>query len=75
MQGDQVVYEATVPNQNQGKTVPFTLNPNISDTLSFENPAHDFPTRIQYIPKSDDEVFVRVLGSDGKGFSYVMVRK
>ncbi|MTI39207.1 DUF6265 family protein [Fulvivirga lutimaris] len=67
-----VVYRATVPNQNNGATIPFTLNVDKAGILSFENPEHDFPTQIIYEPVSDSRVLVKVLGSDGKGFSYYM---
>ena len=67
-------YEATVPGQNDGKTIPFVLNERVNDTLSFENPDHDFPNKIQYIPQSADKVFVRVIGNDGQGFDYYMSR-
>ncbi len=44
---NQIVYEATVPDQNEGKTVRFTLNREIKNYFSFENPEHDFPKKIQ----------------------------
>ncbi len=68
------VYYATVPNQNDGASIPFTLNLEEKDLLSFENPAHDFPVKIRYKPESDDRLFVEVLGADGKGFSFFMDR-
>ncbi|MEQ9166381.1 MAG: DUF6265 family protein [Fulvivirga sp.] len=68
----KVVYRATVPNQNNGATIPFTLNADKTEILSFENPEHDFPTQIIYEPVSDSRVLVKVLGADDKGFSYYM---
>lgn len=68
----KVIYRATVPNQNNGATIPFTLNADKAEILSFENPEHDFPTQIIYEPVSDSRVLVKVLGGDGKGFSYYM---
>lgn len=67
-----VVYRATVPNQNNGAAIPFTLNVNKAEILSFENPEHDFPTQIIYEPVSESRVLVKVLGGDDKGFSYYM---
>jgi hypothetical protein len=72
---DNSVYEATVPDQNKGQTVPFTLNAEIKDALSFENPAHDFPTKIIYQFESQNRLFVQVQGADGKGFSFYMDRQ
>lgn len=69
------VYEATVPNQNAGATIPFTLNKSEKEMLSFENPKHDFPVKIQYKFESESRVFVKVLGADGKGFSYYMTKQ
>jgi hypothetical protein len=68
--GDQIVYEATVPDQNEGKTVGFTLNDEMQTYLSFENLQHDFPKKIQYKKISDNEIEVTVLGDEEKGFSY-----
>jgi len=73
--GDNVIYEATVPSQNDGKTIPFTLNLDVSDMMSFENPAHDFPQKIQYQRISNDKILVHVLGPDDKGFSYHIVKQ
>ena len=71
---DQYIYEATVPTQNQGRGIPFTLNLTEEDCLSFENPTHDFPTKIQYCPVSDNKMQVKVVGPDGKGFGYNLIR-
>lgn len=70
--GGDVVYTATVPNQNSGGSIPFRLNVEEKELLSFENPAHDFPVKIRYKPESADRLFVEVLGADGKGFSFYM---
>lgn len=68
--GDHIIYEATVPNQNSGRTIPFRLNMDVSDCLSFENGEHDFPKKIQYKRLSDDELEITVLGDEDEGFSY-----
>ncbi len=68
------VYSATVPDQNQGAAIPFTLNKAEKEWLSFENPQHDFPVKIRYRPETADRLFVEVLGADGKGFSFYMDR-
>ncbi len=43
-------YSAQIPAQNEGKPVYFKLT-STSDSLSFENPDHDFPQRIVYRPE------------------------
>jgi hypothetical protein len=72
---NQMIYEATVPDQNKGQTVQFALNPEIESYLSFENLNHDFPKQIQYYKISDNEIKISVLGDDEKGFSYKLIRQ
>lgn len=71
----KVVYKATVPSQNNGETVPFVLNPLVTDKLSFENLDHDFPKKIQYQQITDSKILVQVLGDDDKGFSYHILKQ
>ena len=70
-----LVYEATVPDQNAGMTISFELNGQISDYLSFENLEHDFPKKIQYKYMSPDSLQVSVLGYQDEGFTYKMVKQ
>lgn len=72
---ESIVYEANVPSQNEGKTIPFELNTSISDTFSFENLNHDFPKKIQYKKITDAKILVHVLGEDDKGFSYYIIKQ
>jgi hypothetical protein len=72
---NNIIYEATVPDQNEGNTIPFTLNNGIKEYLSFENIEHDFPKKIQYKRIADDEIEVTVLGDEGKGFSYKQLKQ
>jgi hypothetical protein len=72
---DHFVYEATVPDQNEGKTVQFVLNKETASPFSFENNHHDFPKKIQYEKIDDDEIKVSVLGDNEEGFSYVQIRQ
>jgi len=72
---DQITYTATVPDQNEARPINFILNQNLKDTLSFENPNHDFPQKIQYVFLTDSTLFVRVLGVNDKGFSFGMVKQ
>jgi len=71
----KIVYEATVVNQNNGKGIPFTLNANATKVYAFENPSHDFPTKIIYQKISDTELTVQVLGADDKGFTVNFIRQ
>ena len=72
---DRIVYEATVSNQNEGKTIQFVLNTEVKTYFSFENDQHDFPKKIQYKKISNDEIQVRVLGDEGKGFFYTLFKQ
>lgn len=72
---DTWVYQATVPNQNQGKPISFKLNTNQKEMLSFENLQHDFPKKIQYKKLTNTRVKVSVLGEEGKGFSYIQEKQ
>lgn len=71
----QTIYEATVINQNDGKSIAFTLNRELKDKFSFENPTHDFPKKIQYQQLSDTAIFVNVLGANDEGFSFKMIKQ
>lgn len=73
--GKQLVYEATVLNQNDGETIEFILNPNNNKMLSFENSNHDFPKKIQYKRISTDRIEVSVLGENEEGFSYIQIKQ
>ncbi len=71
----EIVYQATVPTQNDGKTIEFKLNILTKNTFSFENPQHDFPKKIQYHKIDENKIFIQVMGEDNKGFSYFMSRQ
>ena len=70
----KIIFEATVPNQNEGATIPFVLNDEKVDVLSFENPEHDFPTQIIYEFINKNRLLIKVQGADGQGFSFYMDR-
>lgn len=73
--GNQFVYEATVPDQNDGKTVQFILNTETDSLFSFENDEHDFPKKIQYKRINDNQLEVIVLGDGNTGFSYIQIKQ
>jgi hypothetical protein len=69
-----ITYRATVPDQNQGQTISFPLDPEIPDALSFENPEHDFPKKIKYRRLDENTIAVQVSGADEQGFAYELER-
>lgn len=72
LSGKDIVYTATVLNQNEGKGVDFKLT-QTDNTYSFENPKHDFPRKIVYKRLNDNELLVKVSGEKQKGFSYKLI--
>ena len=73
-EGKSIVYQATVPDQNEGQTIRFVLNEDSIASYSFENELHDFPKKIQYAKLADNLIFVRVTGQNNEGFSYKMFK-
>lgn len=72
---NQIIYEATVLNQNDGKPIQFRLNNDITAYFSFENDKHDFPKKIQYEKIGNYKIKVTILGDKNKGFSYVQIKQ
>jgi hypothetical protein len=72
---NDLIYGATVPNQNDGQTIEFILNTNNNEYLSFENINHDFPKKIQYKRIGIDSLKVRVLGKNDEGFDYIQIKQ
>lgn len=68
---NEIVYTASVPDQNQGKGIHF-IQTRSDDTFTFENPDHDFPQKIDYQRLTDTELLVKVSGGNQKGFAYVL---
>lgn len=62
-----VAYRVRVPSQNAGEEVDFVLTGCRGDSMVFENPAHDFPTRIAYILEADGTWIARVSGPGKDG--------
>ena len=71
----KATYQARVPNQNNNQTISFTLNSEVKDKFSFENPTHDFPRKIQYKPIDANTIQVSVLGEADKGFGYRILKQ
>lgn len=63
----KVVYRVRVPSQNAGEEIDFVLTECRGDSMVFENPAHDFPTRIAYTLEADGTWIARVSGPGKDG--------
>lgn len=59
-----LIYQATVPDQNQGSTISFPLAYYSDTSLVFVNPDHGFPNRIAYYFLNDSSLNVRVESMD-----------
>ena len=71
---NEILYCATVLNQNNGDPIFFKLIQ--SDSLFvFENPYHDFPQKIVYQKIDEQKIFVQVLGKKEEEFSYFLIKK
>lgn len=55
-------YIPTVRDQNEGKPVEFELTTYGSGIVVFKNPAHDFPTAIQYHFLNNDSLIAEISG-------------
>jgi hypothetical protein len=79
-ENDQWVFENTVKGQNDGKAVKFTSSLLSDSSVQFSNPAHDFPTDVNYTVINADSVRAFIVGPNGKGgkdtipFNYVRVK-
>lgn len=71
--GKNIIYTATVPGQNQGKPVDFTLV-RADSVFVFENKAHDFPKQIIYTRVGPDKLRVKVTDGGLKSFTLKMSR-
>ena len=63
-EGDSLFYIPTVPDQNEGKPVRFTLIRADSGRFIFANPGHDFPQKIVYQLISDDSITAVTEGNE-----------
>jgi hypothetical protein len=61
------VFENTVNGQNQGKAVKFTSTILQANTVQFSNPAHDFPTDINYTIADPQTLNAFIIGPNNKG--------
>lgn len=55
-------YVVTTANQNNAQPVAFVCGSTTPEHLVFENPRHDFPTRITYVFKAPDSLIAEISG-------------
>lgn len=58
-----IVYQATVPDQNDGATVDFPMTFFTTNSWSFENPEHDFPQKIEYWFQDERTLKITISGN------------
>jgi hypothetical protein len=59
-----IVYTSWVTSQNDGTGIEFKLTESTDTSWIFENPQHDFPTKIIYIRKGPQKLEARVSGRE-----------
>lgn len=75
---DSIFYNVSVKGQNKDQAVSFYLTSSDDDKLVFENPNHDYPSKITYSKVSNDSIVAEIFGlKDGKKIteSFPMNRK
>jgi hypothetical protein len=74
------IFENKVKGQNDGKAVKFTSSLLNENTVQFSNPAHDFPTDVNYTVIDANTVHAFIIGPNNKGgkdtipFNYTRVK-
>ena len=66
-ENDNWIFENTVKGQNNGKPVKFTSSLLNENSVQFSNPAHDFPTDINYTVTGVNIVRAFIVGPNNKG--------
>lgn len=79
-ENNQWVFENTVKGQNDGKAIKFTSSILTGHQVQFSNPAHDFPTDINYTVADVNTIHAFIVGPNSKGgkdtipFNYTRVK-
>lgn len=76
LEGKKIIYSPNVSTQNNGESVAFILISKTGNKYVFENKKHDFPQRIIYDLKDDNNLHARIEGTlngkeEGRDFIYV----
>ncbi|MGQ3086022.1 DUF6265 family protein [Flavobacterium sp.] len=58
----KLVYNVTVPGQNNGQATPFELTTSSYSQMIFENLKHDFPSKITYNKITNDSLVAEISG-------------
>lgn len=56
-------YIVTVKNHNENRAIPFRLTNATTNSVTFENPEHDFPQKIEYTLINKDTIYAVVSAS------------
>lgn len=65
-QNGKLYYIPTVSGQNDGKAIVFALTSLTDSTVTFENPGHDFPQKIEYWFQKPDSLIAEVSSMAGE---------
>ena len=65
--GDKWIFENMVKWQNDGKSVKFTSTQLSENSVQFSNPAHDFPTDVNYTVAGENTVNAFIVGPNKSG--------
>jgi hypothetical protein len=64
---DSLILKISVKNQNKEKPISFYMTKSDGNEVTFENPKHDFPTKIVYTKITKDSLIAVIYGKkDGK---------
>ncbi|MGZ8539013.1 MAG: DUF6265 family protein [Chitinophagaceae bacterium] len=66
-ENDNWVFENTVKDQNDGKAIKFIASGLTENSVQFSNPAHDFPTDINYTIANDNSLNAFIVGPNNRG--------
>lgn len=58
----KLTYVVTVPDQNDGKAVNFNMTSITVDNVVFENPKHDYPSKLTYTKIDADSIVAMISG-------------
>jgi len=72
----RMTYNVTVPSQNEGGAVAFVMTDINDERVIFENPQHDYPSKIMYSNVAPDSLVAEISGTkDGKHASEIFRMK
>ncbi|MFP9097984.1 DUF6265 family protein [Flavobacterium sp. RHBU_24] len=69
-------YNVSVANQNEGEAIPFVMTDINDERVIFENPQHDYPSKIMYSKVAPDSLVAEISGTkEGKHASEIFRMK